>query len=37
LVYFQTENQNLGLICSDLEWKMLSYFMTIWIFYCDLV
>jgi hypothetical protein len=29
LVYFQTENQNLGLICSDLEWKMLSYFMTI--------
>jgi hypothetical protein len=30
MVYFQTKNINLGKIRRALEWKMLSYFMTIW-------
>jgi hypothetical protein len=30
MVYFQTENLNLGKFCRAFEWKMLVYFMTIW-------
>jgi hypothetical protein len=30
MVYFQAKNPNLGKIWGALEWKMLSYFMTIW-------
>jgi hypothetical protein len=29
-MYFQTKNPNLGKIWRALEWKMLSYFITIW-------
>jgi hypothetical protein len=30
MVYFQTKIPDLGKILRALEWKMLSYFMTIW-------
>jgi hypothetical protein len=30
MVYFQTENPNLGKFWRALEWKMLAYFLTIW-------
>jgi hypothetical protein len=30
MVYFQTENPNLGKFWRDLGWKMLMYFMVIW-------
>jgi hypothetical protein len=32
MVYFQTKFPDLGKIWSALEWKILSYFMTIWKF-----
>jgi hypothetical protein len=30
MVYFRTQNPNLGKFRRELEWKMLVYFMTIW-------
>jgi hypothetical protein len=33
MVYFQTKNQNLDKFWRALDWKMLIYFMAIWIFY----
>jgi hypothetical protein len=29
MVYFQTKNPNLGKYWSDLDWKMLIYFMAV--------
>jgi hypothetical protein len=30
MVCFQTKNPNLGLFWRSLDWKMLTYFMSIW-------
>jgi hypothetical protein len=41
MVYFQTENPNLGKFWRVLQWKMLVYFMYIWYTYftfiCDIL
>jgi hypothetical protein len=37
MVNLHTKNPNLGLFLSDLEWKMLVYFISFAIYYCHLV
>jgi hypothetical protein len=37
MVYFQTQNHNLGKFWRGLQWKMLVYFMDIWSIYGHLI
>jgi hypothetical protein len=37
MVYFHTKNTTLGIFWSELQWKMLIYFMAIWYMYIMLI